>query len=359
MSRLDRYVARIVLGAFVAALAFFLFLTVVLDLLNNLPKYAARAAEREMGGLELACLLGAYYVRLLPVLFVTMTPFVTVIACMFSLTRLQSANEIVPMLFVGRSLRRVLLPMWLCGLVAGLLMMACWQWVVPHVGAALATDEAFLQQGQMEQKALVLEHFGTPEHRLYVHAFDPATATMREVRMLTSDAAQADQVLLQATSAQWDARLGDWRLQNGIAHRRLSSQPVELLHRPDLTPSVVMQTGREALDPDALSYTELLATLAARPNLTMVQMALHRHFTFPLANLLLLLLALPLALGFERGNSVWRLLAAIGLCGGYLLLDLTCQSLGGKGLLHPIVAAWVPTLVFGSLGITLLGNAKS
>ncbi|HEB54077.1 MAG TPA: hypothetical protein ENI87_12555, partial [bacterium] len=78
MTLLDRYVGRIMLGAFCAALLFFVFLAVLTDLLNNLGRYAQRAADEEMGGVAMAAYLGLYYVKLLPVLVTTVTPFATV-----------------------------------------------------------------------------------------------------------------------------------------------------------------------------------------------------------------------------------------------------------------------------------------
>lgn len=363
MSLLDRYVGRIVLGAFGAALLFFLFLTILLDLLNNLPKYADRAAAQGFGGLELALYLGWYYLKLLPVLFVTMTPFVTVIACMFAVARLQAANEIVPMLFVGRSIHRVLLPMLLCGTLAGGAMMACWQWVVPHIGASIVTDEQFLKQGESTQKVVVLETFGEPEQRLVAQVYQPKEQRLVEIAMLTANADGTDAVLVRASAATWDAAAGDWKLVDGVQERKVATaivpKPQPWLDRPDLTPTVVMQRGRESLDPETQSYSDLLATLAARPNLTMVRLALHRHFTFPLANLILILLALPLAIWFERGSRLGRILAAIGLCGAYMLVDLICQSLGGRGMLNPVVAAWTPTILFGALGVTLFSSCKT
>jgi lipopolysaccharide export LptBFGC system permease protein LptF len=70
------------------------------------------------------------------------------------------------------------------------------------------------------------------------------------------------------------------------------------------------------------------------------------------------LLALPFAVFYERGSRIERVLLAIAVCGGYMLMDLVCQSLGQRGL-HPIVAAWSPTIVFGALGIVLFGSTKT
>jgi lipopolysaccharide export LptBFGC system permease protein LptF len=51
-------------------------------------------------------------------------------------------------------------------------------------------------------------------------------------------------------------------------------------------------------------------------------------------------------------------LIAITLCAGYTLLDITCQSLGQRGL-NPVVAAWAPTILFGSLGVVLFGSTRT
>jgi lipopolysaccharide export system permease protein len=359
MKLLDRYVGRIALGAFTASLLFFLFLSVLVDLLNNLPRYADRAARQGLGGFDLALYLGLYYVKLLPVLFTTMTPFATVIAGMFTVARLQHANEVVPMLFVGRSIQRVLRPLLWLGLVAGLAMAGCWQWVVPHVGAALASDETFLRHGSAVQKFLVHEVHGAETQRFYVHEFDPVAATLQKVELLVQGTLANDVSRTRAASAQWDPEHRDWRLTDGWLLRGKLETPQQWLGRSDLTPAVLVQQSRDTIDPETLSYTELLELAERRPNRADVRLALHRHVTYPLANLLLLLLALPMAVFYERGSRVERVLGAMGLCGGYMMLDLTCQSLGQNGLVHPVVAAWTPTILFGSLGAVLFGSTRT
>lgn len=357
MSMLDRYVGRIVLGAFGACLLFFLFVTVLIDLLNNLPRYIDRAAEQELGTLQLVGQLGFYYLNLLPVLFTTVTPFVTVIACMFAVARLQNANEVVAMLFTGRSLHRVLGPMLLCGLMAGVAMAACWQWVVPHVGASVAAGEAFWR-GQTEQTNLVHETRGEVDQFLYVKVYDPLQRTMRGVSMLTETTLAIEATLTTADVAVWDQDRGDWRLDGGKTTSRDRDTPQAWLHRPDVTPEILLQRSRDTIDPEALSYTDLMELIASRPTRADVRLALHRHFTYPLANVLLLLLALPFAIRYERGGRVERVLIAVALCAGYTVLDITCGSLGQRGL-NPVVAAWTPTILFGSLGVVLFGSIRT
>ncbi|MEO6598113.1 MAG: LptF/LptG family permease [Planctomycetota bacterium] len=359
MSLLDRYIGRIVAGAFGAAMLFFLFITIVIDLLNNLAKYVDGAAQKGLGGIDLAIYLIVFYCRMMPVVFTTVTPFVTVIACMFAVARLQNANEVVPMLFVGRSIQRVLRPMLLCSLLAGAAMAGCWQWVVPHVGSSLVASEAFLHANTASLKNLVHETHGEFRQYLHVREYDPTSTTMRGVSMLVEGDLVADATLTKAESAVWDQDRKDWRLGKGMLNRRSGGTPLAWLERPDLTPTIVLQQSRDTIDPEGLSYTDLVDLAKSRPNRADVRLALHRHVTYPLANLILLLLALPLAVFYERGGRIERLLMAIALCGSYMLFDLTCQSLGQQGQIHPIVAAWSPTIVFGALGIVLFGSTKT
>lgn len=357
MSMLDRYVGRIVLGAFGACLLFFLCLTILIDLLNNLPRYVDRAAEENLGSLQLVGQLGLYYLNMLPVLFTTVTPFVTVIACMFSVARLQNANEVVAMLFTGRSLHRVLGPMLFCGLVAAVSMAACWQWVIPQVGASVAAGEAFWR-GNTVQTNLVYELRGDVDQFLYVKEYDPLAKTMRGVRMLTETTLAIETTLTSAAAAVWDPQQKDWRLDAGLLTSRDRDTPQTWLQRADVTPEILLQRSRDTIDPETLSYTDLVELITSRPTRADVRLALHRHFTYPLANLLLLLLALPFAVRYERGSRVERLLVAIALCAGYTVFDITCQSLGKHGL-HPVVAAWSPTIVFGALGVVLFGSTRT
>ena len=360
MKELDRYVSKIVLGAFLAALSFFLLITILVNLLTNLPKYAEVAEENGLGALGLAAYLGVYYLKLLPVLLTTVAPFATVIAGMMSVARLHGANEIVPMLFVGRSIHRVMRPMLWCGALAGAMMVVSWQWVVPQVGADLATQSTFLQQRNEVLRGIVQETHGDTSQYFYASTFDPVEKRLFGVSMLVQGDLAADVFLIDAVEARWDEARSDWQLVGGTYNSSVGGHPVAWLGRGDLTPTALVKGARDSLDPEMMSYTELLEMMEERPNRNDLRLAFHRHITYPLGNLLLLLLALPLAIRYERGSRIDRTLLAIALCGGYMLCDLTCQKLGQqRGMLHPIVAAWTPTILFGSLGIVMFSSTRS
>ena len=86
---------------------------------------------------------------------------------------------------------------------------------------------------------------------------------------------------------------------------------------------------------------------------------LHYHLTFPLSNLLLLLLGLPFVLRPGARSIMLGMVIAIVICGAYFAFDAMMRNLGEKENLHPVLAAWFAVIFFGSLGVVLLDSVKT
>ncbi|HLQ38632.1 MAG TPA: LptF/LptG family permease [Planctomycetota bacterium] len=362
---LDRYVGRSVAASWLASLLFFLFLGILLDLLNGLPEYLDRADKQGVSAFGMFGFLGRYYLATVPAFYTMLAPFVTVIACMFAVARFMAQNELAPMLFTGRSMRRILQPALCAGALAGLLMVACWQWGIPAMRESLATVASVVTGGNVELKSVVIEQRGERREQLYAGKYDHRTRTMSDLMLLVEGPEPDDATLVKAATGVWDPAAGDWRLTGGYLERAGkdgrpgTGREISVLGAGQFTPERVWQQGKEGIEPDALTYDELLDLHRLRPNRADVLMALHRHITYPLANVILLLLALPFAVHYERGSRIERVLSAIAVCVAYLVVDLICQSLGHREFLHPVMAAWIPTILFGSLGVVMFGAIRT
>ncbi|MHC4925048.1 MAG: LptF/LptG family permease, partial [Planctomycetota bacterium] len=115
--------------------------------------------------------------------------------------------------------------------------------------------------------------------------------------------------------------------------------------------------ARASEDLQGLSSERLSQMRARNPGLHFLTVLQHRRWTYPLANLVLLLVGVPLVLR-SRGSSVFlSVLAALGVCAAYFTFDTVACDLGGRGLIPPVVATWLGTVVFGAAGVTLLDGA--
>jgi lipopolysaccharide export system permease protein len=81
---------------------------------------------------------------------------------------------------------------------------------------------------------------------------------------------------------------------------------------------------------------------------------LHAKIAYPMLNVLISMLAIPFALRSPRSGGVWRSIG-LGLLMGFAcwVVLSTSLSLGRKGMLPPLLAAWLPGLLFVGTGAAL------
>jgi len=359
MGRLDRYVGRFVLASYGAALAFMIFLVILIDGLLEGGDYLRETDRMSLGVGETMGLIARYYMLMVPFLFLWIAPFVTVIASMFAVTRMMSTNEVVPMLFSGRSMWRVLRPVLMVGCVSGLAMAACWEFLIPRVADELHEVRSVLQSDDRPVTTVLLRSKLRPDVLLFATDYDHRTASMAGVIFYSRGSGPGDDVVVEADRAFWNDENGVWILENGQRRARRVARPVRLYPGEDLTPDALFQASRTSKQSEELSYSDLISLRQLKPNRPDYKLQFHRHITAPLANLVLLLLALPFAIHFERGRKLERVVYSIGICGAYLVLDLACVSLGMRETVDPVVAAWVPVILFGSLGAVMFGSLRT
>ncbi len=106
-----------------------------------------------------------------------------------------------------------------------------------------------------------------------------------------------------------------------------------------------------------MSFTELRTRLSqtlpdSRDHLLM-QMELQQRFAYPIACLVMALVAIPLGTHWRAGRS-WGVVVALGVFLLYYLLISLAWSLVETGLYPPVIGVWMPNLVIGALGFVLL-----
>lgn len=119
------------------------------------------------------------------------------------------------------------------------------------------------------------------------------------------------------------------------------------------TPELALTFRRARDNPLELSYAEARELGSRDPDNVVYQTLSHYHLTFPLANLVLLIVGLPLLMQHERGSGAEGLAKGLLLCLFFFAADFVCRNLGVQGTLDPLLASWLPVLFFGSLGVVL------
>lgn len=364
LGRLDRYVAGIFLGAFGVALLLVVGLFLIVDLAGNLDDYLGR--EGQTGKVV------RYYLLHAPFLYLQVAPFVTLMAGLFTVLRLQKNREIYAALGAGVSTRRVILPILMLGGLAAVGMV-----VMREVAIGVLGYEHQVLRMELEGKRDpgVFEDLRLKDgvgQMIELGAFFPSAEPGFGVhpgegaRFEEFDAIRLDDqgrwIHYMAQEGVFGA--GEWQLEQALLEQatdeNYASSPLESLPeqlRFDPIDAWIAWKGRN--EPLDLSYAEALELSRRDPDNVQYQTLLLHMLAFPLANVVLLLVGLPFLMQFERGRGSEGLVAGFLLCVFYFAADFVSLNMGLQGHASPALSSFLPTLLFGSLGLVLTSSARS
>jgi lipopolysaccharide export LptBFGC system permease protein LptF len=87
--------------------------------------------------------------------------------------------------------------------------------------------------------------------------------------------------------------------------------------------------------------------------------ARQRKIAFPLATLIMTLVAVPFAVMTGRRGAMYGVGAAVAMAIVYRIAESVFGAFGAGGLLPPTLAAWAPNLMFGAAAIYLILTVRT
>lgn len=364
--RLDRYVGWTFISCYATALFVVLGLFVIMDLASNLDDFLE---PWEDGSTVSTAIIAAYYLFHLPFLLLQAAPFITLIAGLFTLTRLLGNNEVGAVLAAGVSGRRLLVPIFLGGLLAALGMVVLRESATTTILPIRDSLHYALEEKRTDRVYNVLRLRDLAGSHLRFGEYRPGEEGEMPVgnELLLSLREGNDWLAtITADRAWWAERDGEWGLElhNGQREElsdRKHTTSIDWLGPElfDFTPELAQTYRRARENPLELSFLEAVNLGRRDPDNVVYQTLMQYHLTFPLANLVLLLVGLPLVMRHERARGVEGVAKGLLLCLFFFATDFVCRSLGVQGALDPLLASWLPVLLFGSLGVVLFDALRT
>lgn len=367
--RLDRYVLRRFLVFYGLALLYLVGLFLVVDLVTRLDKFLEARRELEVAGRGVAGAVLQYYAASLPLLVLQVAPFVTVTGACMAVADLRRWNELYPMLEAGRSLARVLAPVVAFSvLVTGVLVLVQDRVAPRAVEARLRVERDM--EGAEDRATARVPHVRDGAGNVWsIARWDPVAQAAEGVRVVPFRAGEERYESLEVPRMRYlrgkDGRPG-WFPEGGtllLPGRRPGSRETTAevpRGRPlptDLAPADV-ELARASEDLEGLSSARLRRLRDRYPGLHYLTVLLHRRVTYPLSNLVLLLVGVPLVLRGQGATLFLPVLLALAVCAGYFVADTVACDFGGRGILPAGVATWLATILFGAAGVAMMDAVR-
>jgi lipopolysaccharide export system permease protein len=355
---LDRYVFSEFWKIFTMTALGFPVLIVVIDLTDNLDKYLNRQLPQSQIALS--------YLYFIPDSMFLVMPAAVLFATVFSIGALTRHSEITAAKASGISFHRLTLPIYLGAIFASVLAVSLGELVPITNGrrAELLEEKKFRPGSDRYNFA-----FAAERGRVYkISSLNAEKGRMEGIEIeRKGKGADYPTYVLIADQGQWNTRHG-WSLAKGAIHvipsdtladvtfvfdslhdRSMRETPVELT----ATPKAPQEMGYR----DLSRYIAALERSGGDANELRVERAL--KLAVPITCIIIALFGAPLATSTQRGGAAYGIGISLATTIVFLMLIQLTKAVGGKGIISPEVAAWMPNAVFALIGSVMLTRVRT
>jgi len=296
----------------------------------------------------------------LPAYLVLTFPMSLLASSELSIGRLSTNGEITAMRAGGISLRRIIIPFVTAALVISILSFLINDYIVPVANRA--------HQNIMRENVLKISpsyirqnvFFRDAENRyFYVNRFDEKNMIMQDIMVYELTKEKSPKTIT-AKKGKWVA--DTWKLENGTTHNydeeggityEMSFAVMDIIVKEDLQKFFKNQRAPQEMNSKELEQQiNILQQVGADTN--SLEVILHMKYSVPLSGLIFVLLGVPLGLRIKRGSKATGIIISIVLVFVYYVFVSVARSFGNGGVLDPVLAAWLPNIIFAILGMIII-----
>ncbi|HAH05463.1 MAG TPA: hypothetical protein DCM05_02885 [Elusimicrobia bacterium] len=357
MSLLGRYAIRKFLGPFFFGLGVFALIVFLADLFDKM--------NRLLGSKAPAWIVAEYLGLALPYWTIRVVPMATLLAVIFAVTGLMRTGEFIgvqasgvrpkdffrPLLFAALAIAAS------ASLLQETLLPACWQ------RAQTLWRERIHPEWEWTNYSNMALSVG-PDQFVTTSLFEAKEGVMARP-VLDFYGSEGLERQIDASRAFYDRSAKRWVFRDGVDRRYRDGRVVseEVFQRlPSGIESEPLELVMRAEDPDTMSVRALGKAIERARRMGERQQplktALQAKLAYPLTNIVLCALGIPIALRLGRASRPASFAAALAVCFLYLWLIETGRTLGAAGRMHAVPAAWLPHLLFGAAALWMGRSSK-
>ncbi len=353
MKLLDRYITRKFLGTFFFSLGLIILIAVVFDISEKLDDFIEKKAPLEK-------IIFDYYLNFIPYFANLFAPLFVFISVIFFTSRMAANTEIVAILNSGVSFRRLLYPYLLSSAIITTLLIYFNGWVIPHSNKVkLEFENTYIKNPvtfnlrnihrQIDPGTFVyLESYNNSENIGYRFSMEKLEKGQR-VWYLNSD------------RIRWDSTTSRWHIerfyvrsfdgQRESMYNGISLDTVLDMHPSDFRRRLNIV---EAMDNPTLTAFIREEREQGSNNINPYLVEKYKRFAVPFSTFILTLIGVSLSSRKTRGGIGAQLGLGITLSFSYILFMQVFNTFAASGAMPPVIAVWIPNLIYAGIAFYLV-----
>ncbi|MFN8289884.1 MAG: LptF/LptG family permease [Chitinophagaceae bacterium] len=355
MLKLDWYILKKLLVTFFFCLLLFTVVAVAVD-------SSEKADDFVKANLSTMGIIRNYYLGFVPWIWSLLFPLFVFIAVIFFTSKMATRSEIIAILASGTSYNRFLRPYFFGGLLlAALLWVGNRYWIPKANGIYGSFKSKYIDKNDPTKNQVP----GGCYQCFYLRIdqgtfiglknFDTSSKMARPFFM---EKVIDNKVVynLRAETMLWDTAKRKWKLTNAT-ERYVDSMGEKMTYHPELTLNISLKPDELRKDyyiKDKLTTPELAAFIRREEargteGLNTLKVEQYRRTATPTAVLLLTMIGAVIASRKARGGSGLHLALGIVIAALFILSDRFSTVFATNGNFPPLLAAWLPNIVFSGV----------
>lgn len=352
---LDRYIIKKFLGSYVFAIALLMAIVIMFDINEKLDAFLKA---------PLKATIVDYFINFLPALANQYSPLFVFIAVIFFTSNLASHNEITAMLSCGVSFRRLMRPYLVSAAVIAAATWVLGAYVIPPANVKrIDYQNTYVKNKRVDYGSNIMLMVA-PGEIAYISRYDNISKSGTRFWLESMDSAKQLTSRLSASSIKWDT-LYSWRVYDYVIRdfrdgREFITKGRELDTVIPFEPRdfLIAKDDHEKMTSPALAEYIDRQRNRGVANIQSFEVEYHRRYALCATAFILTVIGMSLSARKSKGGMGLNIGIGLVLSFSYILFMAITQSFAYSDLTSPLLAMWIPNIIFTIIAIVLYRKAE-
>ena len=350
--KLDLYIIRKFLGTFFFAIVLIISITIVFDFSEKIDNFIDKEAPFK-------AVVFDYYVNFIPYFANLFSALFTFVSVIYFTSKMASDTEIIAILSSGISFRRMMFPYFISALIIGIFSFFLSNFVIPPANAKrLDFTETYLKKRFVNKERNIHRQI-EPGLFIYMTNFETSSKIGYKFSLEKFEGKQLVSKLT-SRSIKWNKEKEKWTIKDYVIRRidgdketlekgksidtLLNFKPDEFSRRTNVVEAMNMMELDDFIDEQIMRGDS---------NISAYKIEKYRRLANPFSAFILTLIGVSLACRKVRGGMGLHLGIGLALSFSFILFMQISTVFATNGSMNPLLAVWLPNIVFSVIGIYL------
>ena len=358
IKKIDWYIAKKFILTFFLAMLLIIVIVIIFDLSEKIDNFVKNEAPLKEVVFDYYGNFIPYFINMFSALFV----FITVI---FFTSRMAANSEIIAILSCGVSFRRMMVPYIVTAVVIALLSIGLNLFVIPQANATRIEFESQYVKRHNTYNLRDIHYQISPGQFVYIESFSRWNNTAYKFTIEDMDGHRLTRKV-SAETAVWDTTMDGWHLRKVFTREYTAGLQDRVEYKENVDTVIALKIKDlfnnektvETLPARALS--DLISTQKMRgdKNVMYAQIEQQRRLAIPFSAIILTIIGVSLSARKRRGGIGWNIGLGIAIAFSYILFLRLSEMFVYTDTLPPVIALWLPNLLYAGIAAFLFKKAS-